>query len=364
LTKHPGFNLPPLAPELVAQVAAGAHHDPHSLLGVHPFEAGWIIRTLKPLAKSVQADLGEQKLDLSHLAHGIWQGFALSKTAPDYRIIAKYRGEEQDIEWRVDDPYRHLPTIGEFDLHLISEGRHEDLWTVLGANRHSISGALGESLGTRFAVWAPNAKAVRVVGDFNHWNGTAHSMRVMGSSGVWELFIPGIGGGTKYKYEILTKAGQWITKIDPLAQHTETPPATASVVYESNFTWSDQQWMDQRKVRDALKSPMSIYELHAGSWQIGLNYRSLADELIPYIQRMGFTHVEFMPLAEHPYAPSWGYQVTGYYAPTSRFGNPDDLRYLIDRLHQAGIGVILDWVPAHFPKDEWALGPLRRRGTL
>lgn len=340
----------------MARVAAGSHHDPHSLLGVHPFETGWIIRSLKPLAKSVRAEFSDGELQLEHLEHGIWQGFVESKDAPDYRIIASYHADGQDTDWRVDDPYRHLPTIGELDLHLITEGRHENLWGVLGSNQHSVSGSLGTSSGTRFAVWAPNAQAVRVVGDFNHWNGTAHSMRVMGSAGVWELFIPGISSGTKYKYEILTKAGHWITKIDPLAQHTETPPATASVVYQSTYSWSDEKWIERRKDSDALKSPMSIYELHAGSWRIGLNYRSLADELIPYIKEMGFTHVEFMPLAEHPYTPSWGYQVTGYYAPTSRFGSPDDLRYLIDRLHQADIGVILDWVPAHFPKDEWALG--------
>jgi 1,4-alpha-glucan branching enzyme len=323
---------------------------------VHPFEAGWIIRTLKPLAKSVRAEFSDAELQLEHLEHGIWQGFIETKDVPDYRIIASYHADGQDTDWRIDDPYRHLPTIGELDLHLIKEGRHENLWEVLGSNQHSVSGSLGTSSGTRFAVWAPNAQAIRVVGDFNHWNGTAHSMRVMGSAGVWELFIPGISSGTKYKYEILTKSGNWITKIDPLAQHTETPPATASVVYQSSFRWSDEKWIERRKNSDALKSPMSIYELHAGSWRIGLNYRSLADELIPYVKEMGFTHVEFMPLAEHPYAPSWGYQVTGYYAPTSRFGSPDDLRYLIDRLHQADIGVILDWVPAHFPKDEWALG--------
>ena len=208
----------------------------------------------------------------------------------------------------------------------------------------------------KFAVWAPNAQAVRVVGEFNHWNGVGHAMRVMGGTGVWELFIPGVGVGTKYKFEILTQDGNWITKIDPLAQATEVPPSTASIVTESTYKWKDSKWIDARSKRDALKSPMSIYELHAGSWRQGLDYRTLADELIPYVQELGFTHVEFMPLAEHPYAPSWGYQVTGYFAPTSRFGSPDDLRYLIDRLHEANIGVILDWVPAHFPKDEWALG--------
>ena len=355
--KKSPVELPEIAPEYLAKVAHGAHHDPHSLLGIHPVDNGWVIRTLKPLAKTVHAELvAGEKVDLQHLDHGVWQGLILANKIPDYRIVARYDGENADVEWRVDDPYRHVPTLGELDLHLIREGRHEELWRALGSHIISVPGELGESTGTKFAVWAPNAQAIRVVGDFNHWSGIAHSMRVMGASGVWEIFIPGVGVGTKYKFEILTKHGNWITKIDPLARATEVPPATASVVTESDFVWNDKAWLQKRADRDALKSPMSIYELHAGSWRLGLNYRTLADELIPYIKQMGFTHVEFMPLAEHPYAPSWGYQVTGYYAPTSRFGSPDDLKYLIDRLHAEGIGVILDWVPAHFPKDEWALG--------
>jgi 1,4-alpha-glucan branching enzyme len=357
LRKQTALPLPQLDEDYVSRVANGAHHDPHSLLGIHPHGKGWVIRTLKPLAKSVSVIIeGQESIELTHLSHGIWQGYVNHKTLPDYRLTAKYQGDGDEIEWQLDDPYRHLPTIGELDLHLIREGRHEELWLALGSHLHSVDNGKSRSTGTKFAVWAPNAEAVRVVGDFNHWNGSAHSMRVMGGSGVWELFIPGIGVGTKYKYEILTKQGQWITKIDPLARATEVPPATASIVTESNYVWQDSKWLAARRERDALKSPMSIYELHAGSWRLGLNYRSLAEELIPYVKQMGFTHVEFMPLAEHPYAPSWGYQVTGYYAPTSRFGSMDDLKYLIDRLHEENIGVIIDWVPAHFPKDEWALG--------
>ena len=357
IKKKIDISFPELDQNYVAAIASGAHHDPHSLLGVHALEKGWVIRTLKPLAKSVSALLEDKtEVFLTHLSNGVWQGFVDSKKAPGYRILAKYEGDGSDIEWQVDDPYRHLPTIGELDLHLISEGRHEELWLALGSHLTEVDAVGGRVSGTRFAVWAPNAHAVRVVGDFNNWNGTGYAMRVMGGSGVWELFIPAIGKGTKYKYEILTKAGTWITKIDPLARSTEVPPATASIVTESTFEWADESWLEQRSKRDALKSPMSIYEVHAGSWRLGLNYRTLADELIPYVKELGFTHVEFMPLAEHPYAPSWGYQVTGYYAATSRFGSADDLKYLIDRLHQEGIGVILDWVPAHFPKDEWALG--------
>ncbi|MEO0027115.1 MAG: hypothetical protein RL716_446 [Actinomycetota bacterium] len=357
ISKKAANTLPDLDVHYVGRVSGGAHHDPHSLLGVHPHEGGWVIRALRPLAKSVSAELGAKKsLELTHLEFGVWQGFVAAKTKPDYRILTTYAGEGEDTTWLADDPYRHLPTLGELDLHLIGEGRHEELWLALGSHIHAIKDSIGTSHGVKFAVWAPNAQAVRVVGEFNHWNGVGHAMRVMGGTGVWELFIPGVGVGTKYKFEILTQDGNWITKIDPLAQATEVPPSTASIVTESTYKWKDSKWIDARSKRDALKSPMSIYELHAGSWRQGLDYRTLADELIPYVQELGFTHVEFMPLAEHPYAPSWGYQVTGYFAPTSRFGSPDDLRYLIDRLHEANIGVILDWVPAHFPKDEWALG--------
>ncbi|MFM5905400.1 MAG: GlgB N-terminal domain-containing protein, partial [Micrococcales bacterium] len=344
---------PKLDPDVIWRVSVGSHYDPHSILGAHLIEGGAVIRTLKPLARKVIAKLENgSQLELNHLENGVWQIAIATKKLPDYRIHAYY---DNDGEWEVDDPYHYAPSLGELDLHLISEGRHEELWRALGSHVHSVDTPLGKTTGVRFAVWAPNAQAVRVVGEFNSWNGVAHSMRVMGSTGVWEIFIPGVSVGTKYKYEILSKEGHWGTKIDPLARATEVPPSTASVVTESKHKWSDKVWLTARAKRDALKAPMSIYEIHAGSWRPGLSYRQLADELIPYLQQTGFTHVEFMPLAEHPYAPSWGYQVTGYYAPTSRFGSPDDLKFLIDKLHQAGIGVILDWVPAHFPKDEWAL---------
>ena len=345
--------LPQLDTHELWRISSGSHHNPHEILGAHLIGGGVAIRTFKPLAKSVVAELpGGVEIELNHLDNGIWQGAIETTAVPDYRIRATY---DDGVTWQVDDPYHYLPTIGELDLHLIREGRHEHLWNALGAHVKEYETDLGKVRGTAFAVWAPNAQAVRVVGDFNHWNGVAHSMRVMGASGVWELFIPGIEAGTKYKFEILTREGHWITKIDPLARATETPPHTASIVTESTHTWKDSKWMAARQKRDALSSPMSIYELHVGSWRHGLDYRSLADELIPYLQFLGFTHVEFMPVAEHPFAPSWGYQVTGYYAPTSRFGSPDDFRYLVDRLHENNIGVILDWVPAHFPKDDWAL---------
>ena len=270
---------------------------------------------------------------------------------PDYRVKATYG--DQVVE--ADDPYRFLPTLGDIDTYLIGEGRHEELWKVLGAHIKHFSGPMGEVSGVAFSVWAPNARAVRVVGDFNYWDGSATSMRSLGSCGVWELFVPGVGVGARYKFEICHHDGSWKQKADPLARATEIPPATASVVTDEFHQWQDQEWMEQRPQRDPHNSPMSIYEVHVGSWRQGLGYRGLADELIPYLKETGFTHVEFMPVAEHPFGGSWGYQVSSYYAPTARFGTPDDFRYLVDQLHQAGIGVILDWVPAHFPKDDFAL---------
>ena len=346
--------LPSLDEGVLDKISHGSYAFPHDVLGVHPIANGFVIRVLRPLAKSVTAVLaGGRELELEHLYRGVWQVSLKTESVPDYRVKTAY--EASSTPWIADDSYRHLPTVGELDLHLISEGRHERLWEVLGSRVLSVSGELGNSVGTAFALWAPNAQAVRVVGDFNHWSGGAHAMRNMGSSGVWELFIPEVASGAKYKYEILTKSGSWISKIDPLGNYFEHPPLTASIVHESTHRWSDQSWLEERTKRDALKSPMSVYEMHLGSWKPGLDYRSMADELIEYLTKLGFTHVEFMPVAEHPFGGSWGYQVTGYFAPTSRFGDPDDFRYLVDRLHQAGIGVIVDWVPAHFPKDEWAL---------
>ena len=343
-------------PDVLHKVTTGSYHAPHDVLGTHKDADGWVVRVLRPLATKVTIEMPSNKsLELKHVQNGLWAGVVDRKSAPDYRVVTEYKNGDEVSVWKTDDAYRHLPSIGELDLHLIAEGRHEELWKALGSHVRTVPSKLGDTTGVAFAVWAPNAQAVRVVGDFNSWNGELHAMRVIGSTGVWELFIPELGAGTKYKYEILTKAGHWITKIDPMARLAETPPATASVVYESSDKWKDSAWLKARQNRDALKSPMSIYEIHVGSWRKDLGYRELVDQLIPYLKQMNFTHVEFMPIAEHPFAPSWGYQVTGYFAPTSRFGDPDDLRYLIDQLHQNNIGVIIDWVPAHFPKDDWAL---------
>lgn len=334
---------------LLDAVAAGTHHDPHAVLGIHPAEDGtWRIRTRRPLATAVIANFPDgNAVRFEHLRAGIWEA-ETARQPREYTITATYADESEYTE---DDPYRHLPSIGEMDLYLIGEGRHEELWRALGAHVRTLDG----SPGVAFAVWAPDARAVRVVGDANGWDGRGHAMRSMGGSGVWELFVPGMAAGDTYKFEILTRRGDWILKADPMARFAEKPPATASVVTDSSYVWGDDAWMAKRSRTVPNTSPMSIYEIHLGSWRPGLSYRDAADPLIEYVTAQGFTHVEFLPLAEHPFGGSWGYQVTGYFAPTSRFGEPDDLRYLIDRLHQAGLGVIMDWVPGHFPKDAFAL---------
>ncbi|TDL38083.1 1,4-alpha-glucan branching enzyme [Arthrobacter nitrophenolicus] len=340
----------------LGRIANGEHHAPHSVLGAHLDDYGHVtIRTVKHLAEAVSVITSAGETPMQHEAHGVWVAVLEPLQhghVPDYRLSVTYPGAEPVT---VDEPYRYLPTVGEVDLHLIGEGRHEKLWEVLGAHAQHYKSPLGDVDGVSFAVWAPNAQAVRVKGDFNAWDGREHSLRSLGSSGVWELFIPGVPAGACYKFEIRTKAGHWVEKADPLAFGTEVPPLTASRVVESSYAFKDDEWMEARAQRDPHNSPMSVYEVHLGSWRLGLGYRELAKELVDYVKWLGFTHVEFMPVAEHPFGGSWGYQVTSYFAPTSRFGHPDEFRYLVDTLHQAGIGVLLDWVPAHFPKDAWAL---------
>ncbi|MGW1990486.1 1,4-alpha-glucan branching protein GlgB [Embleya sp. NPDC001921] len=346
--------VPPLAADELRRLIDGGHHDPHGLLGPHPDVPGVdgvVVRVLRPWAREVIVVTGEHRVELTHEAEGLFTGLLPGSTVPDYRLEVRYEG----TELHTDDPYRFLPTLGEFDLHLISEGRHERLWEVLGAHVRSFETANGPVAGTSFAVWAPNARGVRVVGDFNYWDGIAHPMRSLGSSGVWELFVPDVGDGTKYKYEILGRDGVSRQKADPLAFATELPPSTASVVHTSTYSWADKEWLEKRAEVTHHTSAMSVYEIHLGSWRPGLSYLELAEQLPAYVTEMGFTHVELLPVAEHPYGPSWGYQVSSYYAPTSRFGSPDEFRHLVDALHRAGIGVLVDWVPAHFPKDAWAL---------
>jgi 1,4-alpha-glucan branching enzyme len=379
----------------IDRLLAGVHHDPHAVLGAHPGPAGITIRALRPLAATVSVLLPDgRRFAMEHVYGGVFAtvlpatvlpatalpatalpdgGGGASGEVPDYRLAVAYPAAAAGggaggpgPEIITDDPYRHQPTLGEVDLHLIGEGRHEELWRVLGAHPKQFAGRaasgrqpfadiFAETTGTAFAVWAPNARGVQVIGDFNHWDGRGHPMRSLGGSGVWELFVPGPGEGTRYKYAICGPDGVWRAKADPLAALAEPPPATASVVTVSRHEWDDGVWMAARKDRNPPREPMSVYEVHIGSWRPGLSYRELADQLVDYAAGLGFTHVEFLPVAEHPFGGSWGYQVTSYYAPSARYGSPDDFRYLVDRLHQAGIGVIVDWVPAHFPRDDWAL---------
>jgi len=339
---------PALDPADRGRLLAGAHHDPHALLGAHPVPGGIAFRALRPFAREVSVLVGGERTPLVPEGDGLFSAVLPLDAIPAYTLAVAY-GDDEAAE--THDPYRFLPALGEFDLHLIAEGRHEELWTALGAHPMTHQGVTG----TRFTVWAPNAQGVRVAADFTHWDGTAFPMRSLGSSGVWELFLPGVGEGTCYKFEIHSRYGHRFLKADPMARRTEAPPHTASVVTASHYEWGDADWFARRAEVPVHEAPFSVYEVHLPSWRPGLTYRELADHLPAYVKDLGFTHVELMPVAEHPFGPSWGYQVTGFYAPTARLGTPDDFRYLVDALHRAGIGVIMDWVPAHFPKDDWAL---------
>jgi len=343
--------IPVPRPELAALVS-GRHASPHDILGPHGGGGGVTIRTLCPLAHTVSVRSGSNSVPMTHEHEGVWVVALPQEAVPDYRLDVTYdAGETQTV----DCPYRYLPTVGAMDQHLINEGRHEELWNVLGAQVREYETLEGPVTGTSFAVWAPAAQGVRVVGDFNHWDGRGHPMRRLGVSGVWEVFLPGVGSGALYKYEVLGSDGTWRQKADPMAQHTEVPPLRASVVFASAYEWEDADWIRQRATVTPTERPMSVYEVHLGSWRRGLGYRELAEQLVAYVSELGFTHVELLPVMEHPFGGSWGYHVTSFFAPTARFGSPDDFRYLVDRLHAAGVGVIVDWVPGHFATDDWAL---------
>ncbi len=343
-----------LTPEL-QRLVDGAHHEPHAVLGVHANAKGTVVRVRRPEARGVAIELDDGRHEGQHVGGGVFEIPVPTPPEPSQPVQVAYDAFTVDVV----DPYRFWPTLGEIDLHLIGEGRHERLWTVLGARPMNHQGVEGVA----FSVWAPAARAVRVVGDWNSWDGRLHPMRSLGASGVWELFIPEAQVGHRYRYEIAGADGVTRLKSDPMARRSEMPPANASVVTRSEYTWSDDQWMDRRRDNDPINDRLSVYEVHAGSWRRvpedgdrSLNWHELAEQLADHVTELGFTHVELLPVAEHPFAPSWGYQVSGYYAPTSRFGSPDDFRAFVDHLHQRGIGVIVDWVPAHFPKDDWSLG--------
>jgi 1,4-alpha-glucan branching enzyme len=349
-----------IPPAELDAIARREHGEPHAILGAHPDGDGVVVRAFRPSAQSVSVKPAKGKgveLDCIHPA-GIFEGAIEGAELPlRYKLKVDYG---PGGKFTLEDPYAFLPTIGELDLHLMGEGRHEELYKRLGSHVITHQGVQG----TAFAVWAPAARAVSVVGDFNSWDGRLHAMRSMGSGGIWELFIPELGAGSRYKYEILSSDGELLLKADPYAEETEVPPKTASVVFEPSYEWSskDADFLARRRERQPLAEPVSIYEVHLGSWRLNslednreLTYSELAEELSAYALDMGFTHVELLPVMAHPFSGSWGYQVTGYYAPTPRYGSPDDLRAFIDKLHGCGIGVILDWVPAHFPRDEFAL---------
>ncbi|PVD00953.1 1,4-alpha-glucan branching enzyme [Streptomyces sp. CS014] len=329
------------------RLLAGDHHAPHDVLGAHPIPGGVLVRALRPFARTVTVLATGLRAELHDDGDGFFSGVLPVPQVPAYRLEVAY--DDNTIE--VEDPYRFWPAIGELDLHLIGEGRHEELWRALGAEPMVHQGVAG----TRFTLWAPNARGVRITGDFNYWDGTGYPMRSLGSTGVWELFLPGVGEGALYKFDICRPDGSHTVRADPMARRTEVPPATASIVTAKHHEWQDADWMAHRGDRPVHEAPFSVYEVHLASWRPGLTYRQLAEQLPAYVKDLGFTHVELMPVSEHPFGGSWGYQVTGFYAPTSRLGTPDDFRFLVDALHRAGIGVIMDWVPAHFPRDDWAL---------
>jgi 1,4-alpha-glucan branching enzyme len=351
-----------LTPEEVNSLVNLTHQSPHTLLGMHPLgnQAGLVVRAMWPGASRIEIqpvhEKNRPKIELKRIpGTDIFEGGTTeAKEVYAYDLVIT---EDHHQVRRTRDPYSFLPTLGPADLYLFNKGDERRIYDKLGAQLRVIDGVPG----TSFAVWAPNAQRVSVVGDFNHWDGRCHCMRLLDASGVWEIFIPGVGQGAHYKFEIRDAHGNIKLNTDPFGYFFEIAPKQAAIVWDAkHFKWTDQDWMQKRRERNAFKSPMSIYEVHVGSWQKktmteSWSYRELAKPLAEYVQRLGFTHVEFLPVAEHAYYPSWGYQVTGFYAPTSRFGTPDDFQYLVDALHAAGIGVIVDWVPAHFPRDEWAL---------
>lgn len=327
------------------------HHDPFSFLGLHYENNETIIRVFEPHADDVQIFLiKENKFFQMHKfdRRGFYKIKFNNKIYPrDYKLKIFF----QNNTIITYDVYSFPPVISDFDLYLFNEGKNLQIYNHLGAHLRNIDGVNG----VLFAVWAPNAEGVSVVGDFNAWDGRKHQMRVRGSSGVWEIFIPHIKAKELYKFEIRGRNGEVFIKTDPYGKFFEKRPKTASIVWKSNFSWSDNLWMENREKFNDFSSPISIYEMHLGSWRKGLNYRELAHQIKDYVKEMGFTHVEILPVMEHPLDDSWGYQVTGYYAPTSRFGTPDDFKYFVNYLHNHNIGVILDWVPAHFPKDSHGL---------
>jgi 1,4-alpha-glucan branching enzyme len=329
---------------------AGTLAEPHAVLGAHATAGGVVVRARHPAAVAAEVLHGDATTPMEPFGAG-----AFAAVVPDAELPLRYR-----LRWHfadggvfeADDPYRFLPTVGDHDLHFFGEGRHLRLWQALGARELEMDGVGG----TAFSLWAPNARRVSVLGDFTHWDARVLPMRTLGASGVWELFVPGVHAGVRYKFEVLGADGRLVHKSDPMARQVEVPPATASIVHSDTFRWGDREWMEDRLRRNPHAEPMSVYEVHLGSWRRGLaDYRAVADDLANHVAAMGFTHIELLPVTAHPFDGSWGYQTSGYFAPAAQYGDPDGLRTLVDTCHRRGVGVILDWVPAHFPRDEFSL---------
>ncbi|HKJ09595.1 MAG TPA: 1,4-alpha-glucan branching enzyme, partial [Gammaproteobacteria bacterium] len=351
-----------LSRDLIRLVEA-RHHDPFSVLGRRSRKDGDRVRCLIPGAERVRVELGEADEPMTRIpGTDLFEWRGPPGTVPErYRLVWETKDGERS---RAYDPYCFPPLLEEFDLHLYGEGRHWHAYRFLGAHARTVD----DVAGVHFAVWAPNAERVSVVGEFNRWDGRRHPLRVRGGSGVWELFIPGLGADTLYKYEVRNRQhGTIHVKADPYARRFELRPGTACLVpADTAYPWQDQAWLEQRRNHDWQHRPLSIYEVHLGSWQRTedgqfLDYRTLAQRLVRYVTDLGFTHIELLPVTEHPLDASWGYQTVGYYAPTSRFGNPDEFRYFVDYCHRHGVGVLMDWAPGHFPKD--AHGLARFDGT-
>lgn len=349
-----------LSQEDIAAIAGGYHGDPFRVLGPHKMGDSLAIRAFLPQAAQATAVIDSQKFPMNKLHNEGFFELLLEKTSysheVDYEILLKtYAGDEI----LYNDPYRFPSPFSDYDKHLFVEGTLKRMYDHLGARPYEMKGCSG----VYFSVWAPNAERVSLIGDFNNWDGRRHPLRFLQDAGIWELFVPGLSVGAHYKYEIQTSyQGYAVAKSDPVGFFSQLRPDTASIVWDiDQYEWQDSAWLEQRAVNQSVNSPISIYETHLGSWKLKngwewLSYQDMIQELIPYVKKMGFTHIELLPISEHPFDGSWGYQVTGYFAPTSRFGTPDDFMALVDACHQANIGVILDWVPAHFPTDQHGLG--------
>jgi len=351
--------------EHIKLIIKAEHWDPFQALGIHEVKTDGkkaiTVRAFIPEAdKAWVVDVVQNKsheMEKTHKAGFFEKDFEKKKDFFQYKLKIK-TSDNRIAEFF--DPYSFLPVLSDFDLHLIGEGSHYKKYEKLGSHVMAVNGLKG----IHFAVWAPNAKRVSVAGDFNNWDGRRHQMRVLGSSGVWEIFVPGLDEGEIYKFEIKSKSGEIFLKADPYAFYFEARPKSASVVYDINrYRWNDSEWLEMRSRKNWFESPVSVYEVHLGSWMRVpeeenrfLTYRELTDKLIGYVKDMGYTHIELMPVTEHPLDASWGYQTVGYFAPTSRHGAPEDFMYFVDKCHRNNIGVILDWVPAHFPKDAHGLG--------